>query len=108
MPLVLHAGGATEDGSFDAFKKKVLANRLTYQDGVLAYEDAKWGKMEFCPDGAKPADRWRRINGQPVPLPDKLFDSPYLTSDYNSGIVTAEFNGRKLVLDFNKPEQAER
>src|SRR6056297_147669 len=105
MPLVLHAGGATEDGSFDAFKKKVLANRLTYQDGVLAYTDPKWGKMEFCPDGSKPADRWRRINNKPVPLPDKLFDSPYLTSDYNSGVITAEFNDRKLILDFNKNER---
>ncbi len=106
-PLVIHAGGATEDGSFDAFRKKVLSNRLTYQDGVLAYEDAKWGKMEFCPDGARPADQWRRLNGKPVPLPDKLFDSPYLVSEYSSGIVTAQFAGHKLVLDFLKAERTE-
>jgi len=105
MPLVIHAGGASEDGTLDAFKKKVLANTITYQDGVLTYEDAKWGKMQFCADPTRPADQWRRINGKPVALPDKLFDSPYLTSDYNSGIVTAEFQGRKLVLDFNKNEK---
>jgi autotransporter-associated beta strand protein len=107
MPVVIHAGGATEDGSFDAFKKKVLSNRLTYKDGVLAYEDAKWGKTEFCPDTAKPADQWRRINGKPVALPDKLFDSPCLTSDYDSGIIKAQFNGHKLMLDFNKNERIE-
>ena len=106
-PLVIHAGGASEDGTFDAFKKKVLANTITYQDGVLTYEDAKWGKMEFCPDPTRPADQWRRIDGEPVELPDKLFDSPYLTSDYDSGVITAEFNGRKLVLDFNKIERRE-
>jgi hypothetical protein len=103
MPLVLHAGGQTEDGSFENFKKKVLANSVTYKDGVLTYKDPKWGTMAFCPDPARPADQWRRINGKPVPLPDKLFDSPYMTSDYNSGVVTAQFNGRKLVLDFSKP-----
>ena len=107
MPLVLHAGGATEDGSFESFKKKILANRLTYENGVLTYSDAKWGTMQFCPDSVRPADQWRRIDGKPVPLPDKLFDSPYMTSDYNSGIVAAQFNGSRLVLDFNKAERIE-
>lgn len=107
IPLVIHVGGATEDGSFDAFKKKILANRLAYKDGTLVYEDAKWGKMEFCPDAARPAEQWRRINGEPVALPDKLFDSPYLTSDYNSGIVKAQFNGRTLTLNFNTGETTE-
>ncbi len=104
IPFVLHAGGATEDGSFEQFKKKVLANTVAYADGVLTYKDAKWGAMEFCPDPAKPADRWRRIDGKPVELPKKLFDSPYLTSDYGSGIITAQFGDQKLILDFNKNE----
>lgn len=107
MPLVIHAGGATEDGSFDAFKKKILSNSLTYKDGTLTYEDAKWGKMEFCPDSKRPSDQWRRIDGKPVALPDKLFDSPYLTSDYDSGIIKVQFNGRKLTLNFNTGEKTE-
>ena len=106
MPLVIHAGGATEDGSFDAFRKKVLANSLAYKDGVLTYKDPKWGTMSFAPDPARPADQWRRIGGKPVPLPDRLFDSPYLTSDYNSGVITAQFGGRRLMLDFNDAKRA--
>ena len=105
IPFVLHAGGVTEDASFEEFKKKVLANTVTYADGVLTYKDARWGAMEFCPDPALPADRWRRIDGKPVELPDKLFDSPYLTSDYASGIITAKFGDQKLILDFNKNER---
>jgi len=42
-----------------------------------------------------------------VPLPDRLFDSPYMTSDYNSGVVTARFNELKLVLDFHRAERTE-
>ena len=61
--------------------------------------------MQFCADPARPADQWRRVNGQPMELSDQLFDSPYLTSEYRSGVITAEFGGRKLVLDFNKNER---
>jgi hypothetical protein len=101
-PIVIHAGGESVDGSFDQFKQKVLDNTLTYNNGVLTYTDPKWGKMQFNADPAKPNHQWRILNGKPVPLPDKLFDSPYLTSDYNTGIITAQFNGRKMVFDFNK------
>ncbi len=73
----------------------------------VTYADAKWGKMEFQPYAELPADQWRRIDGKPVKLPDTLFDSPYLTSDYDSGIIKAEFNGRKLTLDFNTGERTE-
>jgi len=100
-PIVIHAGGESDDGSFEQFKRKVLVNSLTYKDGVLTYTDATWGKMQFNADPNKPNDQWRRLNGKPVPLPDKLFDSPYLTSDYNTGVITAQFNGRKLEFDFN-------
>jgi hypothetical protein len=105
IPFVVHAGGATEDGSFEEFKKNVLAGSMSYEDGMLTYKTKDWGTMQFAPYADKPADQWRQVNGEPVELPDKLFDSPYLNSDYNSGVITAEFNGRKLVLDFNKNER---
>ncbi len=105
--VVLRAGGATEDGSFEDFKKKVLAGRVECKGSTLVYQDAQWGTMEFCGDPSQPPDQWRRINGKPVELPNKLFDSPYLTSDYDSGVVKAEFNGRKLTLDFNTGERTE-
>ncbi|MEA3367455.1 MAG: hypothetical protein U9R68_05005, partial [Planctomycetota bacterium] len=105
MPLIVHAGGAAEDGSFENFRKKVLANRVAYQNGVVTYSDERWGTMQFAPDPEKPADQWRQIDGEPVPLPDTLFDCPYLTSAYNSGVITARFDGCKLVLDFNRNEK---
>jgi len=105
IPFVLHAGGATEDGSFENFKKKVLAGSASYEDGVLTYKTKNWGVMRFAPYADKPADQWRQVNGKPVELPDKLFDSAYLNSKYDSGVITAEFGDRKLILDFNKNER---
>ena len=44
------------------------------------------------------------VNGKPINYskPEKVFDSPYLRSEYDSGVVTIEKGSRKLVLDFNK------
>jgi hypothetical protein len=42
------------------------------------------------------------INGAPVNYaPKKVFDSPFLSADYESGIVTIRKGDRKKVLDFN-------
>jgi hypothetical protein len=69
--------------------------------------DDTWGTMEFRPYADVAPDQWRRVDGKPVALPDRLIDSPYLWSEYDSGIVTAEFKSRRLVLDFNKGERRE-
>ncbi len=109
VPFVLHAGGATEDGTFEEFKNRVLRNKISYENGVLTYSSKEWGTMRFCPDPDKPAEELRQVKGgfkwNPVELPDKLFDSPYLNSDYNSGVITATFGDQTLILDFNKNER---
>jgi hypothetical protein len=105
IPFIVHAGGVTQDGSFEKFKKNVLAGELSYENGVLTYKTKAWGAIQFAPYADQPADQWRQVNGKPVELPGKLFDSRYLNSDYNSGIITASFGDRKLILDFNKSER---
>lgn len=43
------------------------------------------------------------INGKPVDLyPKKVFDSPYLSSDHGSGVVTIKKGKKELVLNFNE------
>jgi len=109
IPFIVHAGGATEDGSFEQFKKRILRNKISYQNGALTYDSKDWGAMRFAPDPSKPAEELRQVKGwfkwNPVELPEKLFVSPYLNSEYGSGIITAEFGDRKLILDFNKNER---
>lgn len=103
-PFIVHAGGATQNGSFKEFKKRILRNKVTYNDGVLTYQSKDWGAMQFAPYAERPADQWRQVDGKRVELPDKLFASPYLNSDYDSSVITAKFGDRKLILDFHKNE----
>ncbi len=49
------------------------------------------------------------VNGKAVNFtPPKLYDSPYLESEYGSGIVTIQKGARKRVLDFTKTEGSAR
>ena len=42
------------------------------------------------------------INGKPVELaPVKVYDSPFVQSEWDSGVVTIQFGDEKRVLDFN-------
>lgn len=34
-------------------------------------------------------------------LPKKVYDSPFVQSDWDSGVVTIQFGDKKRVLDFN-------
>jgi hypothetical protein len=45
------------------------------------------------------------INGKSINYaPEKVFDSPFLVSDYNSGVITIQKGERSKVLDFNSLE----
>jgi len=45
------------------------------------------------------------VNGKPINFtPASLYDSPYLNSEYGSGIVTIKKGARQRVLDFTKTE----
>ncbi len=77
---------------------------------AVSDDGATWKRVASAGGTEDPSysiDQWRRINGKPIDIAGKVFDSPYLSSDYDSGVVTAQFNGRKLVLDFHKAERRE-
>jgi hypothetical protein len=43
------------------------------------------------------------VNGQRVNYaPGKVYDSPFVQSDWDSGVVTIQKGARKLILNFNE------
>jgi hypothetical protein len=68
----------------------------------LVYKGAGKDAKEILYNMENPADV-PSIGGELVTYScPKTFDSPYLSSDYDSGVVTVQCGGRKFVLDFNK------
>jgi hypothetical protein len=98
-PVILEVMAKTDIGNFDAFKAKVKACKIQMDGAVLTYKTIYGDKLTLDTNYKKTPT----INGKPVNYaPKKLFESPFLNADYNSGIVTISKGKRKKVLDFRR------
>jgi len=98
-PVILEVMAKTDVKSFSDFKKKVKGCKPQYNGTVLSYQSI-YGDTLTLDTSYKQTPT---VNGKPIEYkPGKVFDSPFLKSEYDSGVVTIEKGNRKRVLDFNK------
>jgi hypothetical protein len=98
-PVILEVISKPDAASLDAFKNKVKATRPVMKGSILSYKTI-YGDTLTLDTSYKQIPT---INGKPVDYaPKKVFDSPFLNADYNSGVVTIGKGERKRVLDFNE------
>jgi len=98
-PVILEVDQKSNYASFEAFRAKVNANTLTFKDRVLQYTGLSGDAFTFYADYSKVP----KINNTPVNYaPPKVYDSPFLKADWNSGLVHVQKGDRQLVLDFNQ------
>jgi hypothetical protein len=104
-PVILEVMARSDVKSFDAFKAQVKACEVSMDGSVLRYKTIYGDQLTFdTSTKAVPS-----INGEPVNYaPKKVFESPFLNADWNSGIVTISKDKRKKVLDFAKQAEDER
>lgn len=97
-PVIVEVMAKREAKSMTAFMKKVLANKPAINGGVLSYTGVYGDRLTLdTQQKATPT-----INGKPVDYaPPKVYDSPFLSADYNAGVVTIRKGERQRVLDFN-------
>ncbi len=97
-PVLLEVMAKTDIDSFDAFKSKVKSSLPEMTGSTLEYKTIYGDVLILDTNYSNnPA-----INGESLNYaPEKVFDSPFLNSNYNSGVVTISKAGRKKVLDFN-------
>ena len=98
-PVIIEVAVKTDYATFEAFRKAVQARKVEVTDGVLHYTGLGGERFRFPLDQS----RLPEVNGTPLDLaPAKVFDSPFVQSAWNSGVVTIQKGGRKTVLDFNQ------
>lgn len=98
-PVIIEVAAKTDYASFEAFRKAVLARTVEVTDGVLNYTGLGGERFRFILDQS----RLPEVNGKPLDLaPAKVYDSPFVQSMWNSGVVTIQKGARKTVLDFNR------
>ncbi|WP_303921211.1 hypothetical protein [Draconibacterium sediminis] len=97
-PVILEVDQKSNFKSFKEFRGKVLGNQLFFQNNILKYTGIYGDDFTFYADYSKSPE----INGLTVDYaPAKVYDSPFLQSDWNSGIVHIQKGTRNKVRDFN-------
>ncbi len=96
-PVIVEVMAKSDVQSFDAFMSKVKACELKMKGPVLEYQSVYGDRLTLDTSLKKVPT----INGKPVDFaPAKVYDSPFLSADWNSGTVTIRKGSREKVLRF--------
>jgi len=106
-PIVMEAGRRSTYPAMEDFQKHILDKRLELRKTVVP----GWYIVYYGGDEKQPQITFNaanneipKVNGTYIDYaPGFTFDSPYLHSDYNSGVVTIQVDGVQEVLNFNEP-----
>ena len=97
-PVILEVMAKSDVENLAAFKAKVQATKPSIETSTLTYTTIYGDTLTLDISYQEVPT----INGKPVDYaPKKVFDSPFLNADYNSGVVTISKGTRNKVLDFN-------
>jgi hypothetical protein len=95
---------ASDYGSFTDFKNDIKGNPLT-ENGSYTYTSTLGDTIEF----KESSQHITKVNGTDYnPSNYKLFDSPFINSDYDSGYVVFNKSEMQLILDFTDSENPHR
>jgi hypothetical protein len=98
-PVILEVARKADFPDFKTFRDSVQALPFQFDGSILAYTGLSKDRFKFFADQSERP----QINGSPIDLgPDKIYDSPFVQSDWDSGVVTIQFGDEKRVLDFNR------
>ena len=104
-PVIVEVMAKSDVSSFDAFKAKVKASKIRLNGSVLEYKTIYGDRITLDTSFEKTPT----INGKPIDYaPEKVFESPFLNADWNSGIVTISKGNRKKVLNFESGNSTQR
>ena len=97
-PVILEVAEKSKYQSFGDFREAIKKQAVAFQRNTLKYKGLYGDSFVFFADHSQSPT----INDVTVDYaPDRAFDSPFLQSVWNSGIVTIKKGERELQLDFN-------
>lgn len=99
-PIIIEVGRKNEFHDLSAFQKVILSNPLTIQGSRVDYRSELYRTtLTLYSDYSQTP----MIDGVPLNFrPKRIFDSPYLQSEWDSGIVTIHDGSNSSTLDFNR------
>ena len=101
-PVILEVARKADYPDFKTFRDAVKTLPFQFDGTVLTYTGLGKDRFKFF---ASQRER-PQINDSPIDLgPKKVYDSPFVQSDWDSGVVTIQFGDEKHVLDFNEHQK---
>lgn len=98
-PVIIEAGHKSDYADFEAFQTAVMTQSISFKKSVLTYQTLSGDKLTFYADQS----RLPKINGTVVDLAPKLvYDSPFIQSEWDSGVVTIHCGEETRILNFNE------
>lgn len=98
-PVIIEASRKSDYADFAAFQTAALAQSISFKKSVLTYHSLGGDELKFYADQS----RLPKINGTAVDLaPGNVYDSPFVQSKWDSGVVTIQCDEEKRILNFNE------
>jgi hypothetical protein len=97
-PVIIEVATKSDWPDLAAFRRALLDRTPTLDGEVLSYSALQGDRLTLFLDQRQPP----QINGRPADLsPPRVYDSPFVQSTWDSGVVTVQKGSRRHVLDFN-------
>jgi hypothetical protein len=96
QPLIIEAADPGSYESFEAFKQAALRAPLTSKDVRYSYASLSGDLLTMFDDRSKPQINEKTINYNPA----MAYDSRYVKSKWDSGIVEVTAGGTQTILNF--------
>jgi hypothetical protein len=93
---ITEAGSAAEDGSFEAFTRRIMDNPVEFDDRKLTLHYVS-GEDEYVLNYGKEF----MLNGAVVDTDYSRYDAPYVSAEKKDETLTFTHAGKSLFLDFN-------
>ncbi|MCP4782606.1 MAG: hypothetical protein GY903_12265 [Fuerstiella sp.] len=98
-PVIIEAARKADHKSFTAFQDTLTARLLSFKRSVLTYQSLGGATLTFYADKSRIGE----VNGTPVNLaPQNVYDSPFVKSNWDSGVVTLQCGEERRMLDLNE------
>lgn len=97
-PVIIEAVRKSDYSDFAAFQAAAMARPPTLKQTVLTYQSLSGAQLTFYADQSSLPE----INSRTVDLaPKKVYDSPFVQSEWDSGLVTIQCGDETSILNFN-------
>jgi hypothetical protein len=98
-PVIIEVDRKANHASYEAFRVAVTQLPVDWDGDTLHYRGLSDDLLTLHADYAMGPE----VNGRPIDYaPEMVFDSPFVRSEWNSGLVTVRKDARELVLDFRE------